>query len=139
MYGTREILCQQLRDLYPADEPLQLFVWSCEDIKGLAEGMEYSMTDPEIKMVLERLDALPEEIYLGTGISTGTVMEIISQVKDVPRDITVPVDLLESVLLTAEQTLWKRMWDAESENLPVPDSVTRRLSETAKVRALLKK
>ncbi|MBD4490749.1 DUF1380 family protein, partial [Klebsiella pneumoniae] len=52
--------------------------------------------------------------------------------------VTVPVDLLETLLITAEQALWDREWTARDRNLPVPESVMRRLADTAKVRALLK-
>ncbi|EAR9320837.1 DUF1380 domain-containing protein, partial [Salmonella enterica] len=35
--------------------------------------------------------------------------------------------------------LWHREWTALDSNHPVPESVTRRLADAAKVRALLKK
>ncbi|ATM62921.1 hypothetical protein CRN70_29155 (plasmid) [Klebsiella pneumoniae] len=50
----------------------------------------------------------------------------------------VPADLLETLLTTAEQALWHREWTARDCNHPVPESVTRRLADAAKVRALLK-
>lgn len=37
-----------------------------------------------------------------------------------------PVDLLETLLITAEQALWDREWTARDRNLPVPESVMRR-------------
>ena len=40
--------------------------------------------------------------------------------------------------MTAEQALWSREWTARDDNNPVPESVIRRLADTAKVRALLK-
>lgn len=46
---------------------------------------------------------------------------------------------IETLLITAEQALWHREWSARDENHPVPESVTRRLADAAKVRALLKK
>ena len=56
----------------------------------------------------------------------------------VPK-VMVPADLIESILITAEQSLWHREWAARDENHPVPENVTRRLADAAKVRALLKK
>lgn len=55
------------------------------------------------------------------------------------RLIPVPADLLETVLLTAAQAMWRREWTALDAGEPVPESVVRRLSVIAKVRALLKK
>jgi hypothetical protein len=40
MYGTCETLCRLLSELYPAETPLNLIVWSPEDIEALAGGME---------------------------------------------------------------------------------------------------
>ncbi|EDQ9773326.1 DUF1380 domain-containing protein, partial [Salmonella enterica subsp. salamae] len=66
------------------------------------------------------------------------VMNLIDQVKQAVPAVMVPADLLETLLTTAEQALWHREWTARDGNHPVPESVTRRLADTAKVRALLK-
>lgn len=65
-------------------------------------------------------------------------MDLIDQVKQAVPAVSVPADLLETLLMTAEQALWHREWTARDGNYPVPESVTRRLADTAKVRALLK-
>lgn len=139
MYGTRETLCQLLNEQYPADTPLALIVWSPADIEALAEGMEFSVTDQEIRAVLKRIEAMPEEEHLESGVSAGAVMTFISQMKEALQNVIVPADLLESILTTAEQALWCREWTARDEGWLVPDSVIRRLSDAQKVRALLKK
>ncbi|EGP1326494.1 DUF1380 domain-containing protein, partial [Salmonella enterica] len=74
-----------------------------------------------------------------SGVSAGAVMDLIEQVKEAASGVVVPVELLETLLITAEQALWHREWAARDENHPVPESVTRRLADAAKVRALLKK
>ncbi|ECO0965974.1 DUF1380 domain-containing protein [Salmonella enterica subsp. enterica serovar Give] len=94
------------------ETPLNLIVWSPADIEALADGMECAVSDQDIKDVLACLDAIPV--------------------------VMVPADLLETLLTTAEQALWHREWTARDGNHPVPESVTRRLADTAKVRALMK-
>lgn len=51
MYGTCEILCRELAAKYPADTPLMLVVWSPEEIQALADGMDISLSDHEIRTV----------------------------------------------------------------------------------------
>ncbi|EHE6020009.1 DUF1380 domain-containing protein [Salmonella enterica] len=138
MYGTRETLCRLLSEQYPAETPLNLVVWSPADIEALADGMEYAVSEQDIKAVLARLDAIPEEQRLRSGVSASAVMELIDQVKQAVPAVMVPADLLETLLMTAEQALWHREWTARDDNHPVPESVTRRLADAAKVRALLK-
>ncbi|ENJ0754171.1 DUF1380 domain-containing protein, partial [Salmonella enterica] len=137
-YGTREIVCRLLSELYPAETPLNLIVWSPADIEALADGMEYAVSEQDIKDVLARLDAIPEEERLESGVSASAVMDLIGQVKEATPAVMVPADLLETLLTTAEQALWHREWTSRDGNHPVPESVTRRLADTAKVRALLK-
>ncbi|EBS0712962.1 DUF1380 domain-containing protein [Salmonella enterica subsp. enterica serovar Orientalis] len=138
MYGTREILCRLLSEQYPAETPLTLIVWSPADIEGLADGMECAVSEQDIKAVLARIDAIPEDQRLDSGVPSCAVMDLIDQVKEAVPAVMVPADLLETLLTTAEQALWHREWTARDDNHPVPDSVARRLADTAKVRALLK-
>ncbi|EDZ4832618.1 DUF1380 domain-containing protein [Salmonella enterica] len=138
MYGTCETLCRLLSEQYPADTPLNLIIWSPVDIEALADGMECAVSDQDIKAVLARLDAIPEEQRLESGVSASAVMDLIGQVKEATRAVMVPADLLETLLTTAEQALWRREWTARDDNHPVPESVARRLADVAKVRALLK-
>lgn len=138
MYGTCETLCRLLSEQYPAETPLTLIVWSPADIEGLADGMEYAVSEQDIKAVLARIDAIPEDQRLDSGVPSCAVMDLIDQVKEAVPAVMVPADLLETLLTTAEQALWHREWTARDDNHPVPDSVARRLADTAKVRALLK-
>ena len=139
MYGTCEPLCRLLREQYPAETPLNLIVWSPADIEALADAMEYAVSEQDTREVLVRMDAIPEEQQLESGVSASAVMDLIEQVKQAVPAVMVPADLLEILLITAEQALWHREWSARDENHPVPESVTRRLADAAKVRALLKK
>ncbi|EBH4549918.1 DUF1380 domain-containing protein [Salmonella enterica] len=138
MYGTCETLCRLLSEQYPAETPLNLIIWSPADIEALADGMECAVSDQDIKAVLARLDAIPKEQRLESGVSASAVMDLIGQVKEATRAVMVPTDLLETLLTTAEQALWRREWTARDDNHPVPESVARRLADAAKVRALLK-
>lgn len=139
MYGTCETLCRLLREQYPAETPLNLIIWSPADIEALADGMEYAVSEQDTRAVLARMDGIPEEQQLESGVSASAVMDLIEQVKEAVSGVVVPVELLETLLITAEQALWHREWAARDENHPVPESVTRRLADAAKVRALLKK
>ncbi|MDT9973763.1 DUF1380 family protein, partial [Klebsiella pneumoniae] len=108
MYGTREDLCRMLNEQYPAETPLNLIIWTPADIEALADGMEYSFSEQDVRAVLERMDAIPEEQRLESGVSASLVMALIDQVKESGQRVTVPVDLLETLLITAEQALWDR-------------------------------
>ncbi|EAA9532856.1 DUF1380 domain-containing protein [Salmonella enterica subsp. enterica serovar Vitkin] len=138
MYGTCETLCRLLSEQYPEETPLNLIVWSPADIEALADGMKCAVSEQDIKDVLARLDAIPEEERLESGVSASAVMDLIDQVKQAVPAVMVPADLPETLLMTAEQALWHREWNVRDGNYPVPESVTRRLADTAKVRALLK-
>ena len=138
MYGTCETLCRLLSEQYPAETPLTLIIWSPADIEGLADGIECAVSEQDIKAVLARIDAIPEDQRLDSGVPSCAVMDLIDQVKEAVPAVMVPADLLETLLTTAEQALWHREWTARDDNHPVPDSVARRLADTAKVRALLK-
>jgi len=139
MYGTRETICQMLAEQYPAQTPLNIVVWSPSDIEALAEGMEHRVSDDEIQGVLELIDDISEEQRLESGVSAGAVMDLIAQVKESNPTVTVPVELLESILITAEQALWRKEWEASDKWHPIPESIARRLADTSKMRALLKK
>ncbi|MEM0800745.1 DUF1380 domain-containing protein [Escherichia coli] len=137
MYGTCETLCRELEAKYPGDTPLMLVIWSPEEIQALADGMEISLTDHEIRAVLARMEDIPEDQRTESGISSAAVMEIISNVSE-NRQVTVPAELLASLIQTAEQALWKREWAARDNGLAVPECVTRRQAVVNQARALLK-
>lgn len=133
MYGTCETLCRELAAKYPGDTPLMLVIWSPEEIQALADGMDISLSDHEIRTVLAR----PEDQRTESGISSGAAMEIINNVRE-NRQVTVPAELLASLIQTAEQALWKREWAARDHGLAVPECVTRRQAVVNQVRILLK-
>ncbi|MDE9681400.1 DUF1380 domain-containing protein, partial [Citrobacter portucalensis] len=110
MYGTCKTLCRLLREQYPAETPLNLIVWSPADIEALADGMEYAVSKQDTRAVLARMDAIPEEQRLESGVSASAVMDLIEQVKQAVPAVMVPADLLETLLITAEQALWHREW-----------------------------
>lgn len=122
MYGTCETLCRELAAQYTENTPLMLVVWSPEEIQALADGMEISLTGHEIRTVLARLEDIPEEQRIESGISSAAVMEIINNVSE-NRLVTVPAELLASLIQTAEQALWKREWAARDHGLAVRPSV----------------
>ena len=49
MYGTCETLCRELAAKYPGNTPLMLLIWSPEEIQALADGMDISLSDHEIR------------------------------------------------------------------------------------------
>ncbi|EFN5712570.1 DUF1380 domain-containing protein [Escherichia coli] len=137
MYGTCETLCRELAAKYPGYTPLMLVIWSPEEIQALADGMDISLSDPEIRTVLARLEDIPEDQRIESGISSAAAMEIISNVSE-NRQVTVPAELLASLIQTAEQALWKREWAARDYGLAVPEYVTRRQAVVNQARILLK-
>lgn len=68
MYGTCETLCRELAAKYPGDTPLMLVIWSPEEIQALADGMDISLSDHEIRTVLARLEDIPEDQRTESGI-----------------------------------------------------------------------
>ncbi|EEZ5180624.1 DUF1380 domain-containing protein [Escherichia coli] len=136
MYGTCETLCRELVAKYPGDTPLMLVIWSPEEIQALADGMEISLSDHEIRTVLARLEDIPEDQRTESGISSAAAMEIISNVSE-NRQVTVSAELLASLIQTAEQALWKREWAARDNGLAVPECVTRRQAVINQARNLL--
>eukprot|EP01132_Coremiostelium_polycephalum_P015368 gene15368-18571_t len=137
MYGTCETLCRELAVKYPGDMPLMLVIWSPEEIQALADGMDISLSDHEIRTVLARLEDIPEDQRTESGISSGVAMEIINNVSE-NRQVIVPAELLASLIQTAEQALWKREWAARDHGLAVPECVTRRQAVINQARTLLK-
>ncbi|MFK0531216.1 DUF1380 family protein, partial [Escherichia coli] len=107
MYGKCETLCRALAAKYPGDTPLMLVIWSPEEIQALADGMDISLADPEIRTVLARLEDIPEDQRTESGISSAAVMEIISNVSE-NRQVAVPAELLASLIQTAERPLGNR-------------------------------
>ncbi|EHY4536005.1 TPA: DUF1380 family protein [Escherichia coli] len=79
----------------------------------------------------------PEDQRIESGISSAAAMEIISNVSE-NRLVTVPAELLASLIQTAEQALWKREWAARDNGLAVPECVTRRQAVINQARTLLK-
>ena len=136
MYGTCETLCRELAAKYPGNTPLMLLIWSPEEIQALADGMDISLSDHEIRTVLARLEDIPEDQRTESGISSGAAMEIINNVRE-NRQVTVPAELLASLIQTAEQALWKREWAARDNGLAVPEFVTRRQAVVNQARSLL--
>ncbi|EPW9066129.1 DUF1380 family protein [Escherichia coli] len=137
MYGTCETLCRELAAKYPGNTPLMLLIWSPEEIQALADGMEISLTDHEIRTVLAHLEDIPEDQRMESGISSAAVMEIIRNESE-NRLVTVPVELLETLTQIAEQALWKREWAARDNGIAVPECVTRRQAMVDQARSLLK-
>ncbi|EAZ1579513.1 DUF1380 domain-containing protein [Salmonella enterica] len=137
MYGTCETLCRELAAKYPGDTPLMLLIWSPEEIQALADGMDISLSDHEIRTVLARLEDIPEDQRIESGISSAAVMEIIRNESE-NRLVTVPVELLETLTQIAEQALWKREWAARDNGIAVPECVTRRQAMVDQARSLLK-
>ncbi|EHM7432735.1 TPA: DUF1380 family protein [Escherichia coli] len=114
MYGTCETLCRELAAKYPGDTTLMLVIWSPEEIQALADGMEISLTDHEIRTVLARLEDIPEDQRTESGISSGVAMEIINNVRE-NRQVTVPAVMLEKVMALAGSEM-KRLYAVGSEN-----------------------
>ncbi len=83
------------------------------------------------------MEDIPEDQRTESGISSAAVMEIISNVSE-NRRVTVPAELLASLIQTAEQALWKREWAARDNGLAVPECVTRRQAVVNQARTLLK-
>lgn len=82
MYGIREDICRMLSEQYPAETPLNLIIWTPADIEALADGMEYSFSEHDVRAVLERMDAIPEEQRLESGVSAGPVMALIDRERE---------------------------------------------------------
>ncbi|MGF5235513.1 DUF1380 family protein, partial [Klebsiella pneumoniae] len=76
-------------------------------------------------------------ISLSPPTICNSAMEIIRNESE-NRLVTVPAELLASLIQTAEQALWKREWAARDHGLAVPECVTRRQEVVNQARTLLK-
>lgn len=95
MYGTCETLCRELAAKYPGYTPLMLVIWSPEEIQALADGMDISLSDPEIRTVLARLEDIPEDQRIESGISSAGSRHISSvsvTVRGVPSPAIKPMN-----------------------------------------------
>jgi hypothetical protein len=111
-----------LNEQYPAETTLNLIIWTPADIEALADGMEYSFSEHDVRASLERWTLYRKN----NGLSRAC--QPCGDGADRPgesgrAEVRVPVDLLETLLITAEQALWGE-WTARDGNHPVPESVS---------------
>ena len=91
--------------------PLMLVIWSPEEIHSGPRLTEWIFPCPILKSgpSWRAWRNIPEDQRIESGISSAAAMEIISNVSE-NRQVTVPAELLASLIQTAEQVLWKREW-----------------------------
>ncbi|NZC54811.1 DUF1380 family protein [Escherichia coli] len=146
MYGTCETLCRELAVKYPGDMPLMLVIWSPEEIQALADGMDISLSDHEIRTVLARLEDIPEDQRTETvmqrlddafehGADASVVHDVVRELmeeKRASRQVTVPAVMLEKVLALAGSEM-KRLYAVGSENGGDGDAFVREEREIMRV------
>nr|AMQ12332.1 hypothetical protein [Shigella dysenteriae 1] len=71
--------------------------------------MDISLSDHEIRTVLARLEDIPEDQRTESVFLPVRRWRSSINVRE-NRQVTVPAELLASLIQTAEQALWKREW-----------------------------
>ncbi|MED7793132.1 DUF1380 family protein [Klebsiella aerogenes] len=133
MYGTRTELTARLAQMYPADEPIALFVWDTDNVRA----QEEDMSDSEAADVLALIGNLPAEVWQVEGVSFATVQTLLADYRQYERQVRVPEVLLTKLFLAVEQDLWPQEWAARDAGQPVPEPVARVLSMVTQMRALI--
>ncbi|WP_261642979.1 DUF1380 domain-containing protein [Erwinia mallotivora] len=104
MYGTVKELCERLLADFPADEKIDLIVWTLADVREFLSDMK--PTDDEAGCVLaclEQLDAVHE-----CGVSTITLTEMLENLREEERrnrQVSVSVSVLARVIEMAEKMI----------------------------------
>lgn len=135
MYGTRKQLTGELKQMFAADEPLALLVWTEESVKML--GASRGICDAEAARILVAIGEIAMSDYQTNGVSLDTVRRLLNSIRTEKRPIAVPANLLESLLTSAEQWLEMEKHIAQDEQAPLTDVVTQALADVNRVRQLL--
>ncbi|MEQ9883278.1 DUF1380 family protein [Pectobacterium brasiliense] len=135
MYGTRKQLTRELKQMFAADEPLALLVWTEESVEMI--GASHGIRDTEAARVLVALGEIPMRDYQTKGVSPDTLYSLLNSVRAKGRPIGVPADLLTSLLTSAEQWLEMEKNIAQDDQAPLTDVVAQALADVDRVRQLL--
>ncbi|AZS59297.1 MULTISPECIES: DUF1380 family protein [Pectobacterium] len=135
MYGTRKQLTRELKQMFSADEPLALLVWTEESVKMI--GASHGIRGEEAARVLVAIGEIPMREYHDKGVSPDTLYSLLNSIRTEKRPIAVPANLLESVLTSAEQWLAMEKDIAQDDQAPLTDVVTQALADANRVRQLL--
>lgn len=104
MYGTVKELCERLLADYPADEKIDLIIWTLDDVREFLSDMK--PTDDEagcILACLEGVDAVHEY-----GVSAITLVEMLENLREEERrnrQVSVSAYTLARIIELAEKLL----------------------------------
>lgn len=136
MYGTREMLCNELESMFTPDEPLTLLIWTGGSVEAFCE--EYKPDEEEIQHVLRTIGSIDMAEYQAVGIELGRVQEILVQHREAKnRKVSVPAVILERILSRSEREFRKQDQAAASAGYDTPLSVVRSLEDIDTLKALL--
>lgn len=136
MYGTREVLCNELESMFSPDEPLTLLIWTGGSVEAFCE--EYKPDEEEIQHVLRTIGSIDMAEYQAVGVEMGRVQEILVQHREARnRKVTVPAVVLERILERSEREFRKQDQAAANAGYDTPVSVTRSLEDIYAMKLLL--
>ncbi|MEQ9971386.1 DUF1380 family protein [Pectobacterium carotovorum] len=135
MYGTRKQLTRELKQMFAADEPLALLVWTEESVKMI--GTSHGVSDAEAARLLVAIGEIPMRDYQNKGVSPDTLYSLLNSVREQRQPIAVPANLLVSLLTSAEQWVEMEKNIAQDDAEPLTDVVAQALADVDRVRQLL--
>ena len=124
MYGTREELCVQLKNMFTFDEPLVLLVWTEEGISVACREAQPEPDGAEIRNLMKAIGEMKMTQYRQEGVNNLTVSDLLTHQREAAnRQVSVPAALLARVLRDYECELEHRAGMAWEAGRPEPDSV----------------
>jgi len=135
MYGTRKEMTRALNEMFTADEPLALLVWTTESVVAMAES--HGITETEACDVLALVGDLPMSEHQRNGVSYQTIMEALTLIRVEKRPVNVPADLLARLIEFAGMALDVERGIAQDDQAPLPHEVVQGLDTLTKVKNLL--
>lgn len=136
MYGTREVLCDELARMFTHDEPLALLVWTEEGINTACR--ELCPTDEEITALLETIGNSTMSVYRREGITDASVYDLLVRHREaVNRQVKVPAQVLSRLVRDAERELIHQEGLAWEAGGPAPARIRQGMADVEVLKALL--
>ncbi|WP_336663432.1 MULTISPECIES: DUF1380 family protein [Enterobacter cloacae complex] len=130
MYGIREELCVQLENMFTADEPLVLLVWTEEGISVACREARPEPDGAEIREVMKALGEMKMTQYRQEGVNHQTISDLLTRQREAANhQVSVPAVLLSRVLRNYECELENRIGMAWEAGRQEPETVRNELKD----------
>lgn len=136
MYGTREVLCEELARMFTPNEPLSLLIWTEEGIHTACR--ELHPTDEEITALLETTGSNTMNVYRREGVTEASVYDQLVRHREAAnRQAMVPAQVLSRLVRDAERELIHQEGLAWEAGGPTPARYRQGKADVEVLKALL--